>query len=276
MTADAPMFAADTLRGKTAFIAGGTSGINLATAKRFAALGAGVFVLGRSQDKLDRAVAELRHIAPKADGMAADVRDYDAVEKAMATCHASMGTIDILVSGAAGNFVSPAEKLSSNGFRTVVDIDLVGTFHVCRAAHPHLTRPGASIINISATQAINPMPGQVHVCAAKAGIDALTKVLAIEWGPAGVRVNAIAPGPVDGTEGMARLTPTQAHRDKVLEAIPLRRYARLEEIADTAVFLSSAAGANFNGAVLVCDGGQSTLGSGAFAAAWSKAQPAVA
>ena len=168
----------------------------------------------------------------------------------------------------------PAAQLSANGFRTVVDIDLVGTFHVCRAAYEHLTRPGASIINISATQAINPMPGQAHVCAAKAGIDALTKVLAIEWGPAGVRVNAIAPGPVDETEGMARLTPTAAHRDRVLQAIPLRRYARLQEIADTAAFLSGPAGANFNGAVLVCDGGQSTLGSGAFAAAWAEAEAA--
>lgn len=264
----------DTFRERTAFVAGGTSGINLAIAHGFARRGARVFVMSRSQDKVDAAVAELRGTAAAAAGYAADVRDYAAVEAAITACRDTFGTIDVLVSGAAGNFVSPAAQLSANGFRTVVDIDLVGTFHVCRAAYEHLTRPGASIINISATQAINPMPGQAHVCAAKAGIDALTKVLAIEWGPAGVRVNAIAPGPVDETEGMARLTPTAAHRDRVLQAIPLRRYARLQEIADTAAFLSGPAGANFNGAVLVCDGGQSTLGSGAFAAAWAEAEAA--
>jgi len=271
MSTTDPLLSTDSFTDKVVFVAGGTSGINLAITERFASLGAKVFVISRSQDKVDRAVEALSAVTPMAAGMAADVRDYDAVAQAVATCREQMGSIDVLVSGAAGNFVSDAASLSPNGFRTVIDIDLVGTFNVCRAAFEHLTKPGASIINISATQAINPMPGQVHVCAAKAGIDALTKVLAIEWGPMGVRVNAIAPGPVDGTEGMARLTPTPAHRERVLSAIPLRRYARLDEIANTAAFLSSPAGANFNGAVLVCDGGQSVLGSGAFAAAWAAA-----
>lgn len=253
---------------KNVFIAGGTNGINLAIAERFAELGARLFVISRSQEKVDAAVEHLQTIMPGVDGMAADVRDFEAVQAACAKCHENFGDIDVLVSGAAGNFVAEAAQLSSNGFRTVIDIDLVGTFHVCRAAFDYLRKPGASIINISATQAFNPMPGQAHVCAAKAGIDALTRVLAIEWGPLGIRVNAIAPGPVDGTIGMERLTPTPAHREKVLEAIPLRRYAKLQEIADTAVFLSSTAGANYNGEVTVCDGGQSVLGSGAFAAAW--------
>ncbi|WP_281784434.1 SDR family oxidoreductase [Sinimarinibacterium flocculans] len=265
------LFQSGTFSGRNVFVAGGTSGINLAIARRFGELGARPFVISRSQERVDAAVAELATVASAAAGMAADVRDYAAVETALKTFHDAAGEIDIVVSGAAGNFVAEAAKLSSNGFRTVVDIDLVGTFHVCRAAFPMLRKPGASLINISATQAINPMPGQAHVCAAKAGIDALTKVLAIEWGPLGVRVNGIAPGPVEATEGMSRLTPTDAHRQAVLRAIPLRRYARLSEIADTAVFLCSPAGANFNGEILVCDGGQSTLGSGAFAAAWAGA-----
>ncbi len=263
------LFQPTAFRNKNVFVAGGTSGINLAIAHRFGALGANLFVISRSQDKVDAAVSHLSTIAPAASGTAADVRNYDAVETALSRFHHMFGAIDVVVSGAAGNFVAEAAKLSSNGFRTVIDIDLVGTFHVCRAAFQFLKKPGASIINISATQAINPMPGQAHVCAAKAGIDALTKVLAIEWGPLGVRVNGIAPGPVESTEGMSRLTPTEAHKRAVLQAIPLRRYARPSEIADTAVFLSSAAGANFNGEVLVCDGGQSTLGSGAFATAWA-------
>ncbi|MGJ8669901.1 MAG: SDR family oxidoreductase [Oceanococcus sp.] len=256
------------LKGKTAFVAGGSSGINFGIAKKLGVLGARVFLMSRSQEKIDTAIQDLREFGIEARGVSADVRDYDAVEAAVAQCVADFGLLDIVVSGAAGNFVAPASELSSNGFKVVVDIDLNGTFHVCRAAYQHLNKPGASILNLSAVQAFTPMPGQAHVCAAKAGIEALTKVLAIEWGPEGVRVNAIAPGPVEGTEGMARLTPTPGHKAAFLKTIPLRRYAELDEIADTAAFLCSSAGSNFNGEVLVCDGGQSTLGGGGFAEAW--------
>lgn len=258
------------LKGKTAFVAGGSSGINFGIAKKLGVLGARVFLMSRSQERIDTAIQDLREFGIEARGVSADVRDYDAVDAAVAQCVADFGLLDIVVSGAAGNFVAPASELSSNGFKVVVDIDLNGTFHVCRAAYQHLNKPGASILNLSAVQAFTPMPGQVHVCAAKAGIEALTKVLAIEWGPDGVRVNAIAPGPVEGTEGMARLTPTSAHKAAFLKTIPLRRYAELDEIADTAAFLCSSAGSNFNGEVLVCDGGQSTLGGGGFAEAWAQ------
>jgi NAD(P)-dependent dehydrogenase (short-subunit alcohol dehydrogenase family) len=258
-------FSPDLLRNRTAFIAGGTSGINLGIAHQFAHCGAKVFVLGRSQEKIDSAVAELSAYGHGAAGYSADVRDYAAVAAALAQCAEKFGPIDIVVSGAAGNFVAKASEISSNGFKAVVDIDLVGSFHVCRAAYEHLRRP-ASIILISAPQAFVPTANQAHVCAAKAGIDALTRVLAIEWGPEGIAVNAIAPGPVDGTEGMKRLTPTPAHRDRMNQTIPLRRYAKIEEIAGVATFLCSPAGSYFNGEVLVCDGGQSLLGGGATAA----------
>ena len=152
--------------------------------------------------------------------------------------------------------------MSANGFKAVVDIDLLGTFNTCRAAFEHLRRPGASIINISAMQAVSPMAMQAHVCAAKAGVDMLTKCLAIEWGVEGVRVNSIAPGAVDDTEGMRRLAPTPEIRKQVTRGIPLGRFATKDEIADLALFLSSDAAKFITGAIVVCDGGQSLAGLG--------------
>src|SRR5450759_793318 len=149
-----------------------------------------------------------------------------------------------------------------NACMAVVDIDLLGTFNTCRAVFEHLRRPGASIINISAMQAFTPMPMQAHVCAAKAGVDMLTKCLAIEWGPDGVRVNSIAPGAVDDTEGMKRLAPTPEIKKQLARSIPLRRFATKDEIADLALFLSSDAARFITGAVVVCDGGQSLAGLG--------------
>ncbi len=257
------------LKGKTAFIAGGSSGINFGIAKKLGVLGASIFLISRSGPRINSAVQDLREFGIPCDGVSCDVRDFEAVQRAVNRCVDTFGLLDIVVSGAAGNFIAPAADLSSNGFKVVVDIILVGTFNVCRAAYDHLRKPGASIINISAVQAFTPMPGQAHCCAAKAGVESLTKVLGIEWGPEGVRVNALAPGPVEDTVGMNRLTPTPAHKATFVQTIPLRRYAELGEIADTAAFLCSPAGSIFNGEVLVCDGGQSTLGGGSFANAWA-------
>ena len=153
------------LKGRSAFIAGGSSGINFAIARKLGVLGASVYLISRSAEKITAALQDLREFGITADGCAADVRDYDAVASATAACHAAYGPIDIVISGAAGNFVAPAAQLSSNGFRTVVDIDLNGTFHVCRAAYEYLRKPGAAIVNISAVQSFTPMPGQAHVCA---------------------------------------------------------------------------------------------------------------
>jgi NAD(P)-dependent dehydrogenase (short-subunit alcohol dehydrogenase family) len=253
-------FAPDILSGKNAFVAGGTGGINLGIAKALAALGADVAVLSRSQEKVNAATAEIEALGVRSLGVAADVRDFDAVSDAIRTFAATLGKLDIVVSGAAGNFPSPAEELSANGFKAVVDVDLVGTFNVLRASYEHLRKPGASIINISAPQGSQPYPAQAHVCAAKSGVDMLTKTLALEWGPAGVRVNAIAPGPIEGTEGMARLTPTEESRRQVEQTIPLRRYGRIDEIADLAVFLCSDAAQYLTGAVIPCDGGLAVAG----------------
>lgn len=254
------VFRDNVLTDKTAYITGGTSGICFGIAQLFARHGARVAVQGRNPDKLASAVATLRESGARADGFAADVRDYDATAAALQSCRDQFGPIDILVCGAAGNFPAPALGMSANGFKAVVDIDLLGTYNTCRAAYTHLRAPGASVIAISATHGTQPYPLQAHVCAAKAGVDMLCKVLALEWGPAGVRVNVIAPGPVDETEGMRRLAPTSEARVRVLEAIPLRRMAAIDEVAGLALFLSTPAAAYITGAILTIDGGASLLG----------------
>lgn len=240
------------LRGRTAFVAGGTSGINLGIAKRFAALGAQVAVAGRNSAKAKAAAAE---IGAGALDLSCDVRDYAATRAALDAAVAAFGPLDIVISGAAGNFVAPALGISANAFRTVVDIDLNGTFNVFRACHELLRRPGASLIAITAAQAVNPTMLQAHACAAKAGINQLIRVLAMEWGPGGVRVNGISPGPISGTEGMARLAPTEEAVAARISRIPLRRFGEPGHVADSAVFLCSAAAAYITGTILDCDGG---------------------
>jgi NAD(P)-dependent dehydrogenase (short-subunit alcohol dehydrogenase family) len=257
------------LDGKTAFVTGGTSGINLAIAKRLAKAGAKIAVFGRNEERGAKALAELVEVtgdASKARYFAGDVRKYETLEAAFQGTAEAFGTIDILVNGAAGNFPAPAVAMSPNGFKSVVDIDLLGTYHSCRAAFAHLTKPGGVVLSVSAPQAFIPAPMQAHVCAAKAGVDMLTKVLAMEWGPMGIRVNAIAPGPVDGTEGMARLAGSEEMRKKVADNVALRRFASLDEMAETALFLCTPAASYVTGAIMVADGGQSLYGLGMLAA----------
>lgn len=255
------VFRDNLLRGKVAFVTGGSSGIGLRIAERFAQQGAKVALVGRSQEKLDRATGSIRAAGGEAVGFAADVRDYAALSGALQKAREQFGEIDILLCGAAGNFPAPALGMSANGFKAVIDIDLLGTFNTCRAAYEHLRKPGASVLAISATHAFRPIPFQAHVCAGKAGVDILMKTLAVEWGGAGVRVNVVTPGPVADTEGMRRLAPTEEIRARLAETIPLRRFAAKDEIADLALFLCSDAATYITGAVMVCDGGQSLTGS---------------
>jgi len=243
-------FRDDALRGKTAYITGGSSGICYGIAQHFIRHGARVAIQGRNPGKLAAAALALPALA-----YAADVRDYEATAASIAEASAAMGGIDILVCGAAGNFPASAAALSPNGFKAVVDIDLLGTFHACRAAYEHLRKPGGCVISISANHGARPYAMQAHVCAAKAGVELLSKTLAVEWGPLGIRVNVIAPGPVDGTEGMRRLAPTEEDRARVAAGVPLGRFAQIEEIADAAVFLASPAASYITGVVLQVDGG---------------------
>jgi len=245
---------------KHVLVAGGTSGINLGIAKGFAKAGGKLSVFSRKQEKVDAAVAALDELGSSAHGGTADVRKPEQVQAVLAAAVEAHGPIDVLVSGAAGNFLAPAAAMSANAFGSVIGIDLLGTFHVLRFAFEHLRKPGASIINISAPQAWVPMLAQSHACAAKAGVDMLTKTLALEWGPSGVRINSLVPGPIDDTEGMARLLTDQSKKDALASTVPLRRLGSVEDCADVAMFLASDAARYVSGAVLPVDGGWSLAG----------------
>lgn len=254
------------------FITGGGSGINLGIARAFASLGANLAICGRSAERLERAAAELEALGAQVVAVPADVRDYDAVAHAMEVTRDELGPIGVLVCGAAGNFPCRAEELSANGFKAVVDIDLLGSFNACRAAFEQLAETAGSILFISAGQAFVPYPAQAHVGAAKAGIDQLMRNLALEWGRYGIRANSIAPGPIEGTEGMRRLGPDDpAVHDGLKAMIPLGRYGTVDEIGAAAVFLASPLASYVNGTLLVVDGGQNLAGSAPFVALLDRA-----
>jgi len=256
-------FAPDLYRGKTVFVTGGGSGINLGVAKNFAALGANVAICGRTQTKLDTAAEELRALGANVCAVAADVRDYAALESAFAQSHDALGPMDVLVCGAAGNFLVPAEKLSANGFKTVVDIDLLGSFNASRAAFEQLRETKGAVLFISAGMALMPHAYQVHVGAAKAGIDMMMKNLALEWGRYGIRANSIVPGPIEGTEGMKRLAGTGATQ-AIVASVPLGRMGSVDDIGQAAAFLASPLASYISGCVVVCDGGANLAGSARF------------
>ncbi|MEP6742883.1 MAG: SDR family oxidoreductase [bacterium] len=272
------IFVEGILKDQVAFITGGGTGITGGVARAFAEAGANVALVSRSIEHLEAAAAAINEARATGDGgvtsgssptvregsedtigkaiaVAADVRHPEDVEKAIAATIDRFGKIDIVINGAAGNFLCKAEELSPNGFGTVVDIDLKGTFNVCRAAFAQLKQHRGQILNISATLHYLGTPMQLHVSAAKAGVDALTRNLAVEWGRYGIRVNAIAPGPIEDTEGMKRLVP-EPIKEKLRKNIPLGRFGRISDIERAAVFLCSDAASFINGEVLVVDGGQ--------------------
>jgi 2,4-dienoyl-CoA reductase [(3E)-enoyl-CoA-producing], peroxisomal len=242
------------LKDRVALVTGGGTGICRGIALAFARHGCHVAITSRKMEHLEPTVEELRGIGVRALARAADVRDPVAVGETVAAAVAQLGRLDILINGAAGNFVCLAENLSPNGFGTVVDIDLKGTFNASRAALPHLKARGGSVINISATLPYLGTMGQSHAAAAKAGIDSLTRTLAVEWGPLGIRVNGIAPGPIDGTEGVRRLT-SEASREQAVRTCPMGRLGTTDDIANAALYLCSDAASYVNGVTLVVDGG---------------------
>lgn len=244
------------MTGHVVLVTGGGTGICRGIAAAYARLGAEVCIVSRKQEVLDATAAELtRETGRQVLGVAADVRDPDAIARAVAATVERFGRLDTLVNGAAGNFLAPAAALSPNGFRTVIDIDLNGTFYASRAAFEALRSAGNGLIlNISATLHYHGTPLQVHASAAKAGVDAVTRNLAVEWGRFGIRVCGIAPGPIAETEGMRRLSSGDAG-ERAKQGIPAGRFGEIAEIAAAAVFLRSAAAAYVTGHVLVVDGG---------------------
>lgn len=249
--------------GKTVVVIGGTSGINRGIAEAFAASGANLAVASRSQDKVDDTVAALKAAgAQEAMGAAFDVRDPEAVAAGLKSFHDAFGDFDVLVSGAAGNFPALAAEMSINAFKTVIDIDLMGTIHVMKGAYGFLRRPGASIINISAPQSYLPYEGQSHVCAAKAGVDQITRTLSMEWGLEGIRVNSVVPGFIEGTEGAKRLAPTPDAEEKFKRDVPLGRWGQPQDVANACLFLGSDLAGYISGTVLAVDGALYQRGSG--------------
>ncbi|MFW6086206.1 MAG: SDR family oxidoreductase [Myxococcota bacterium] len=257
------VFRKDFLEGKVAFVTGGGSGICKGIARALMEHGARTAIVGRKQERLEASAKELGEATGREClAVSADVREPPSVETALQRTLDRFGRIDVVVNGAAGNFLAPAAQLSYNGFRTVLEIDAIGTYNVSKAAFDKVLRDhGGHILNISATLHYAGTPLQVHASAAKAAVDAMTRTLAVEWGQLGIRVTGIAPGPIADTEGIARLVP-DAVKDQVESAIPLGRMGRIDEIANLALFLISPAASLIHGETVVADGGAWLVGSG--------------
>lgn len=241
--------------GQRVLVVGGTSGINRGIARAFAEQGAHVAVVSRSEEKVQDTLAELSQYGTEVAGFTADVRDYPALAEGVKELAEAWGSLHLVVSGAAGNFPALGAQMSPNAFAAVVNIDLLGTYHVMRAVYPYLHRPGACVLNISAPQAQVPMIAQAHVCAAKAGVEMLTRSLACEWGSEGLRVNAIIPGPIADTEGMARLAPTPELMAACAQSVPMGRLGTAQDIANACLMLASPLAGFITGAIVPVDGG---------------------
>ncbi|MBA3632902.1 MAG: SDR family oxidoreductase [Acidobacteria bacterium] len=242
------------LQGKVAFVTGGGTGITGGVARALAEHGAKVAITSRKPENLEPMKQLIEENVGECFAVAADVRDFEAVTNAINKTVEHFGKIDIVINGAAGNFLCKPEELSPNGFGTVIDIDTKGTFNVCRAAFGELKKSQGQILNISATLHYTATQMQIHVSAAKAGVDAMTRNLAVEWGKYGIRVNGIAPGPIEDTEGLKRLLP-EPLKEKLAKKIPLQRFGRIKDIENAAVFLCSDAASYISGVTLVVDGG---------------------
>lgn len=250
------VFQKDILKGKVAVVTGGASGIGLGISNRLAMAGAAVAMASRRSDLCEQ---EARLVADKhgvrALGVGMNVRDPESVKTGLHRIHEELGRIDILVNNAAGNFYYPSHMLSDNQWKAVLEIDLYGTFYCCRAVYPYLRDHGGLIVSISMTLHHRGWVGMLPACAAKAGIDALTRTLALEWGRHDIRVNAIAPGPIL-TEGVKKAFSRGASFEGGWDAVPMRRPGEPEEVGDLVVFLASPAASWLTGEIITLDGGE--------------------
>lgn len=275
MTTSSPSFATSVFRpglldGQVALVTGGGTGIGFGISKLLSALGAHVVIASRKPEHLEQALTDITNAGGKASTVALDVRDQPRVKAAVDEIVAQHGRIDVLVNNAAGNFYAPSATLSANAWRSVLEIDLFGTFYCSQAVYPIMAQQGGGrIVSTSMTLHYRGWPLMAHATAAKAGVDALTRTLAVEWAPQRIRVNAIAPGPIP-TEGVRKaFTPpadsgvpdvfaaTEQHMAAYAEkGIPLGRWGSPEDIANMVAFLASPAGDWITGAIFVIDGGE--------------------
>lgn len=248
------------MKDKTVIVTGSSSGMGKYMAEKFAVEGANVVLTGRNEDRLQATKEELdKSSTGEIFTVSMDVRKPEDVERMVEKTVEKFGSIDHLVNNAAGNFIAAAEDLSVNGWNSVIDIVLNGTFYCSREVGKYWIDNGikGSVINMVATYAWNAGAGVVHSSAAKAGVLNLTRTLAVEWGTKyGIRVNAIAPGPIERTGGAEKLFESEKAAKRTINSVPLQRLGKPEEIADLAHFLLSDKAAYINGEVITMDGGQ--------------------
>ena len=257
------IFRPDLLAGKVALVTGGGTGIGFGIAACLARAGANVAIASQSAEHLDLAAERLRAHGTKITAVPANVRDAESVRQMVERIAAEHGRLDLLVNNAAGNFYAPSATLSPNGWRAVIETDLYGTFYSCQAVHPLMkAQGGGRIVSISMTLHYRGWPLMAHATAAKAGVDALTRTLALEWAADGITVNAVAPGPIP-TEGVRKaFTPPPGQsidlfqiEERAARAIPLRRLGTPEDIGQMVTYLATPAADWITGAIFVVDGG---------------------
>jgi len=256
------VFKADIFKGKVLFCTGGGSGIGRVVTEAVMRHGANAVIVGRNLERLTKTSAELSEATGQTCIAAqADVRQPKLIREAVNKTIERFGKIDFVVCGAAGNFLAPISELSENGFRTVIEIDTIGTFNTIKATLPHVRKTKGSYLHISATLHYRATPYQVHVSAAKAAVDAMSAVLAVEEGPHGVRSNVVAPGPTTNTAGMERLSARTPDGKRVDSdwISALGRAADSRDVANAAVFLLSGAASYITGQIVVVDGASESI-----------------
>ncbi|MDW3927425.1 2,4-dienoyl-CoA reductase [Staphylococcus saprophyticus] len=247
------------MNGKVMMVTGGSSGMGKAMAQKFAEAGAKVVITSRSLERLEAAKKEIEQYEGQILCIDMDVRDPERVQYTVDKTVETFGKIDGLVNNAAGNFLCAAEDLSYNGWHSVIDIVLNGTWHCTQAVGKEWIKNGqrGRIINMVATYAWRAGIGVIHSASAKAGVLSMTRTLAVEWGSKyGINVNAIAPGSIDNTGGSGKLSLSEEAKQQTLDSVPLGRMGQPEEIAGLAKFLMSEDASYINGACMTMDGGQ--------------------